>query len=76
MAKRSETSCKGASIAVNVIIISTRAADGTGADENDAAKDVKVTVAISANPSFIPDICEVKALKSKELRITSTFGKK
>lgn len=54
------TSCKGASIAVSTIINRTSAADGTGAEERDAANDVKVTVTISANSSFIPLIWAMK----------------
>lgn len=56
MAKRSVTSCKGASMAVRTIIRSIKAADGIGADEQEAAKDVSVTVMTSAKPNFIPDI--------------------
>lgn len=47
-------------MAANTIIKSTKAADGTGAEESDAAKDVKVTVTISAHSSFIPDIWAMK----------------
>lgn len=56
MANSKVTSCKGASIAVKTIMSKTSAADGTGAEEREAANDVKVTVAISANSSLIPDI--------------------
>lgn len=56
MAKSNVTSCKGASIAVNTIINKTKAAEGTGADDNEAANEVRVTVTISASSSFMPDI--------------------
>jgi hypothetical protein len=38
----------------------TKAADGTGADDEEAANDVKITVTISPIPSLIPDICAMK----------------
>lgn len=60
MANRSVTSCKGASIAVSTIIRRTKAAEGTGADDNEAANEVSVTVTISASPSDIPDIWAMK----------------
>lgn len=60
MANSKVTSCSGASIAVKTIMSKTSAADGTGAEDSDAANDVRVTVTISANSSFIPDICAMK----------------
>jgi hypothetical protein len=54
MANNNETFVTGASIAVNTINNSTRAALGTLADDIDAAVDVKHTVTISANPSVMP----------------------
>lgn len=56
MANSNDTSCKGASIAVRTIIRSTKAAEGTGAEESEAANEVSVTVAISPNSSVMPDI--------------------
>lgn len=43
-------------MAVKTMMSKTRAAEGTGAEEDDAAKDVKITVTISPTPSLMPDI--------------------
>lgn len=47
-------------MAVRTMIRSIKAADGIGADEQEAANDVNVTVMISAKPNCIPDICAMK----------------
>lgn len=47
MAKRRETFCKGASIEDRTMTSKTSAADGMGATDNEAAKEVKITVIIS-----------------------------
>lgn len=60
MAKSSETFCRGASIDERTITRSTRAADGIGATENDAANEVKITVIISPMPRLIELICAMK----------------
>lgn len=60
IANNNVTSPSGASIAVSTIINKTSAADGIGAEESEAAKDVKATVVISASSSFIPLICAMK----------------
>jgi hypothetical protein len=74
MAKSNVTSCNGASIAVNTIMRRTKAADGTGAEDSDAAKDVKVTVTISGSSSFMPDICAMKiALTEINKAVPSMF---
>lgn len=47
-------------MAVKTMMSRTRAADGTGAELDDAAKDVKITVTISPTPSRMPDIWAMK----------------
>lgn len=49
----------GASIAVNTIIKRTNAAEGTEAEDMEAAVEVKNTVTIPANPSSMPLICAI-----------------
>lgn len=60
MANSRVTSCRGASIAVRTMMRRTRAADGTGAEDIEAAKDVRTTVIISPTSSRMPDIWAMK----------------